>query len=287
MLFSTIAVLTVFVSQSVHELGHAYAMRECRVRIIAISLLGLPVEGWAVIKLPINHSFFPGIEWRVHPLSIVGAYVECEEEDVQNLSRADQLYVHGMGPLAAVLFALFTTLVLSVLVNFLNGFGIYPGMELLEAPYLIALPGVIVVIWRGRRLLCKYALPISTLTFFAYVGMLIVEDAGIPIITMGETLEMIGSISPIGTEGSSDIMHQVVLAMIAGTVMSILINAGNLFGFVPLDGGRIVQTVLPVWAQSAYAEVTIRLLWLWLSLTVILAVPMAVVKMWLWISPWF
>jgi len=61
----------------VHELGHAFGMRQYGVRVVRISLFGFPGIGFisvpVTIRLPIRAKWLPDTEWVIYPLLPLGA----------------------------------------------------------------------------------------------------------------------------------------------------------------------------------------------------------------------
>src|SRR5262245_49613787 len=110
MLFTVGMLALLELSVIVHELGHAFAMRQCGVRVVRISLFGFPSVGFisvpVTIRLPIRVQWLAETEWVVHPLLPLGAYVEPHEQDAARVSRAEDLYISGMGALANFIFGL-------------------------------------------------------------------------------------------------------------------------------------------------------------------------------------
>ena len=261
MLFTIIAIMTALVSLSVHEIGHAYAMRECGVRVEAISLLGIRLRGLGTLRLPVKFRFFPGTEWRVHPL-IVGAYVEPDEAGMKALSRGDALYVLGMGPLANILFSLVVVFVLAVLVGALEVTGVYPGASFLGLEKTAVLAGLITGGWWLRRTVCQFLLlPIGCLLLL-YLVYAVFPVVGTPIPGISDLVAGIHELRG-SADSSPPLFFEIVLAIAIGTALSVFLGLGNLLPFVPFDGGVMMRTLFPSMWRDSYSYVTAPFFVVW------------------------
>src|SRR5215217_353379 len=163
MLFTIAMLILLLFALLLHELGHAFAMRECGVGVLHISVLGW---GGPSLRLPFKSKWLPDAEWVIHPLLPIGAYVASDAAEMERLSRADSNYISGMGPLANFIFAL-VLLALSVVIapEWLRqqiGTSNYSGVP----ATLVVIALAIAILWWLRRFFCRFLLlPIGSLTF--------------------------------------------------------------------------------------------------------------------------
>ena len=259
MLFTIVAIATALASVSIHELGHAYAMRQCGVRVISISLLGIP--GLGTFRLPIRSRFFPGTNWYLHPL-IIGAYVEPEEKDMEGLSRRDALYIYGMGPLMNILFTLVVALIFVTLTLALDMFGRSRGVpppwgKQMMPLVFVGLGAIITALWYFRRLVCQFVLlPIGwwlaiTMVYFVFT------KSGMPVSGLSDQIGDIHRVGPKMMEGMpQSVILEIVMAIVLGTGLSVILGLTNLLPLVPLDGGHMMRFALPVAWRDAYIYLT-------------------------------
>src|SRR5262245_24658244 len=159
MLFTIGMLALLELSVIVHELGHAFAMRQCGVRVVRISLFGFPSLGFisvpVTIRLPIRARWLPDAEWVIHPLLPLGAYVMPNEQDMARVSRAQDLYISGMGPLTNFIFGLaLIGLTVAIAPEWFVTRGDTTSM-LLYAGLLISIVAAMWVLWRYRLFFCR------------------------------------------------------------------------------------------------------------------------------------
>ncbi len=251
MLFTYTVIVTILLSVSVHELGHAYAMRQCGVRIAKIGLLGIP--GLGTFRLPIRSRFFLGTHWYVHPL-LIGAYVEPNTDDMEKLVRKDALYVYGMGPLANVLFSLVVMFALGTMTLTFDVAVFAPEtIQKWGAPgLLIALGIVVAATWYFRRILCQLMLlPVGWLLaiFIAYLTW----KSGPQISGISDIIGDIHRARPVMMKAlPASALNEITMAVKLGAGFSVLLGLVNLLPLVPLDGGHMTRHLFPSRWQSAY-----------------------------------
>lgn len=259
MFFTITAIAIALASLSVHELGHAFAMRQCGVGVKSISLLGIP--GLGTIKLSIRSRMFPGTEWFVHPF-IIGAYVEPNENDMERLSTRDALYVYGMGPLASIAFLFATLLMLAIgfcaLQVLALAVGMTPNQKWLDGSVaVLGLSCALGLIWYFRRAICQYALlPIGCVSA-ALVIHSIAAKGGFTIAGLSDVVGEIHSARQGRVDTSGGLLLELVQAVILGGILSAVLGLVNLVPLVPLDGGHMMRVVLPKRWQDAYAYLTL------------------------------
>jgi hypothetical protein len=159
MLFTIGIMALLELSIIVHELGHAFAMRQCGVRVVRISLFGFPSLGFisvpVTIRLPIRVRWLPDTEWVIHPLLPLGAYVMPNEQDAARMSRAQDMYISGMGPLTNFIFGL---ALIGLTVGIVPEWFVTPGSvasALLYSGLLIGIVAAMGVLWRYRLFFCR------------------------------------------------------------------------------------------------------------------------------------
>lgn len=256
-------IVLILLTLSVHELGHAWAMREKGVSIKRVALLGIPWPN-ITLRLPIKSSRFPGTEWVIHPL-VLGAYVEPKEGTLEKVSHQDSIYIYAMGPIASVLIGV-------VLMGFarlgmqLDHSGITPRF-FLEGLSFVALVGGM---WYFRAWIAKWLCPvlsIATLTLVVIVMWFFgaFESLAGPIGLVSIISEHATNVSDasgnMAAHGIDYFSTWRILSM-AGLI-SILIGVSNLMPFLPLDGGHIIKHFLPQSWQKWYPRVS-AVLFIWL-----------------------
>ena len=177
MLF-TIGLLALFeLSIVVHELGHAFAMRQCGVRVVRISLFGFPGLGFVsvplTIRLPIRSQWLPETEWVIHPLLPLGAYVMPHADDVARLSRTEDLYISGMGPLTNLIFGLG---LIALTVGIAPEWFVTKGTATSVALYTGLLIGIVAAmwaLWRFRLFFCRRLLLAVGIVFLVLMAVTI------------------------------------------------------------------------------------------------------------------
>lgn len=253
----------------IHELGHAVAMRECGVKIKRISLLGIP--GLGEITLPFRIKYFPEAKVVVHPL-LIGAYVEPENGDsLKLLSVKDQLYIYCAGALANIILGS-SLFILSIA---LTVYGDERNIEIISQIILFCIAVSLSVIMsillvKFRRTVCIYLLPIIGIfvTFIFLKSMLSIGSFLKPV-GMSDVISSANQSGPITSKYiKNEYLSILTSALFHGAVLNILIGLFNLIFFFPLDGGRVLGTILPVKLAKyhAYSTAPIILLLIVLSL---------------------
>lgn len=235
-----------------HELGHAFAMRACGVRVETISLLGFP--GLGTINLHIKSKWFPNTMWVVHPL-VLGAYVEANEADMLPLAYKDQQYINGMGPMLNFIVGIpcmaMGIAVLAAERGSLSAF-------LFAAAVMIAACAISWLLWVLRRLLIEYAFMLIGGIALAFVfkhgfemsSADLIKSAAGPLSTVAIVHE--GSKQVSGTE----LVETISYCLFMTGIFSIGLGLLNLLPIPPLDGGNMIMqfmdSLLPKWASRVY-----------------------------------
>ena len=280
MLFTIGIIALLELSIVVHELGHAFAMRECGVRVVRISLFGFPSLGFisvpVTIRLPIRVRWLPDTEWVIHPLLPLGAYVEPNEEDAARMSRAEDLYISGMGPLANFIFGLG---LLALTVGIAPEWFVTPDTVAGAALYTALMLTIIVpmwLLWRYRLFFCRRLLLAVGIVSLVLVVVMITT------MTRAEQLELLAAFGfltsikdvyelytfsqTLTDYGVKDIIAY-TLAVSGG--LSFALGALNLMPLLPLDGGRMMNHYMPRLLRTPY-----------LAISVALVYPLLVISLW-------
>jgi membrane-associated protease RseP (regulator of RpoE activity) len=277
MLF-TILILALFeLSIILHELGHAFAMRQCGVRVARISLFGFPGLGFIsvpfTIRLPIKAQWLPDTEWVIHPLLPLGAYVEPNEEDAARVSRAEDLYISGMGALANFIFGL---ALIFLTAGLAPEWFVTKGTvtsEMLYTGLLIGIVAAMWALWRYRVFFCR------RLLLAVGIVCLVLVAVTIAFMTDAERIEMLAGFGflvgirdvyiwsqALTGHGVRDI---IAYALVMSGYLSIALGALNLMPLLPLDGGHMMNHYVPGVLRKPY-----------LTVSVILIYPLLVIALW-------
>ena len=260
----------------VHELGHAFAMRQCGVRVLRISLFGFASPGFAclpTIRLPIRTQWLPDTEWVIHPLLPLGAYVMPHQQDAARVSRAEDFYISGMGPLVNFIFGL--ALIALTAITAPEWFVTVDDAEsaFSYAVLQFVLVAAMWVLWRYRLFFCRRLLLAVGIVSLVLVVMLIAS------MTRAERMEMLADFGFLINIRdlyiwSKELTDYGVREIIAYTLavsggLSIALGALNLIPLQPLDGGRMMNHYVPNVLRMPY-----------LAISVALVVPLLVISMW-------
>jgi membrane-associated protease RseP (regulator of RpoE activity) len=262
MLFTIAMLALLMLALVLHELGHAFAMRERGVRVRRISLLGW---GGPKVRLPIKTQWLPETEWVIHPLLPLGAYVMPDSEDMAKLSQRDSNYISGMGPLANFLFALLLLGIAAV---------IAPGWfsTQMGASHAAGIPLIVTVIafatavlWVFRGFFCRVLLlPIGVLTFALLV-------LGIFAMTSAERMSMLAEFGFLGAwsrefyKWSFEIANYGIREAASYTLVwsaiavSLALGIINLMPIWPLDGGHMMHHCVPAMSRWCYRVLSLFL----------------------------
>jgi membrane-associated protease RseP (regulator of RpoE activity) len=241
--------ILIFMTIAAHELGHAWAMGERGVPVKTISLIGISwpsAPWWLTWRLPIKSSRFPGTEWMVTPI-IIGAYVLADEKAMENAPTRDVVYISAMGPIASVLIGI-------VLMGFarLGSQLDISGISMRILVEGVILFGTIGMIWVFRDWVARWICPVMGITIFVLV-LIVMYTMGVfnslvgPIGLVALIAEHASSASEASTDMAAkglDYFGLWEVAALAGLI-SILIGITNLLPFLPLDGGHIMQSIMP------------------------------------------
>lgn len=263
MFFVIMATLCIVASVSAHEIGHAIALRECGVRVIRISLLGLP--GLGKITLPIRSAFFAGTEICVHPL-LLGAYVQPDEEAHKGIQPADALYVAAMGPLVSILYLLVAIMGAAFLMA-AQVLPAVPRLGLLHPVilYTLVIPACVAIlagttacfVWRFRRATAKWVLfPLGCVVTVAALSALFAGTLQPGSVT--QITSLVQHAEPTGTTLPSvtTAFLKFECALLLGGLLSAFIGFSNLIMLFPFDGGLMLSALLTGRAKTAHMWLT-------------------------------
>jgi membrane-associated protease RseP (regulator of RpoE activity) len=267
MLFTIGMLALLMLSVIVHELGHAFAMRQCGVRVVRISLFGFPSLGFipvpGTIRLPIRAKWLPDTEWVIHPLLPLGAYVLPNEQDAARVSREQDFYISGMGPLTNFIFGLaLIGLTVAISPEWFVTQGDTASM-VLYAGLLFSTVAAMWVLWRYRLFFCRRLLLAVGVVSLVLVVVIVTF---MPHAERMELLAGFGFLMSIkeffvwsqeyAGYGVKDTVAYVLL--LSGT-MSIVLGAFNLIPLMPLDGGRMMNHYVPRVLRAPYAAISLGL----------------------------
>jgi hypothetical protein len=277
MLFTIGMLVLLELSIIVHELGHAFAMRQCGVRVMRISLLGFPGLGFisvpVTIRLPIRTRWLPDAQWVIHPLLPLGAYVMPNEEDAARMTRVQDMYISGMGPLTNFIFGL---ALIGLTVGIVPEWFVTRGTAasvVLYAGLLIGIVAAMWVLWRYRLFFCRRLLLAVGIVFLVLMVVIVA------FMTHAERMQLLTGIGfltgikdiyewsqAFASYGVKDIIAY-TLAISGG--MSIVLGAFNLIPLLPLDGGHMMNHYVPRMLHTPYT-----------AISVVLVYPLLVLSLW-------
>lgn len=238
MAMSALAIFALFIlSVSLHELGHAFAMKKYGVQIREITLFGLGPRlfGFEAIRI------FPGIPINVR-LWPVGAYVmpsEAGARTMEKLSLGCRADIFAAGPK----------------VNFLMG-----GVLILAAASLSfhlhvgnteAIAGLGVgsllcglLLWKFPRVMGALLIPAIGIVGFIFLCVQIFSVSNVE-----EATSVVNGPIGIGRMtlsliGSDSLLQEVYVILALGGFISFGLGTFNALPFPPLDGGHIMVGVI-------------------------------------------
>jgi len=244
---------------SVHELGHAWAMREKGIGIKRIALIGIP---WPNItwRLPIKSSRFPGTEWVIHPM-VLGAYVEPKEDEFEAATPKDSIYIYSMGPIASVLIGI-------IFMGFARVGTLIDqsGLTAQANLQIVTWFGSAVLIWVFREQIAKWLSAVLgvALFFLVIIAMYVLglfESLAGPVGVVNLVSEHASNASnasqSMAVHGIDYFSTWQVFYM-AGLI-SIMLGLSNLIPFLPLDGGHILRQYMPHGWREWYMRISFAL----------------------------
>jgi membrane-associated protease RseP (regulator of RpoE activity) len=277
MLFTIGILVLLELSLVVHELGHAFAMRQCGVRILRISLFGFPglsfISVPVTIRLPIRARWLPDTEWVIHPLLPLGAYVMPHEEDAARVSRAQDLYISGMGALTNFIFGL---ALIGLTAGVAPEWFVSPDSAasmVLYAGLLIIIAAAMWLLWRYRVFFCRRLLLAVGIVSLVLVVLMIVT------MTQAERMEMLADFGFLVSIkefyvwsqefANTGVKDTIAYTLVISGGLSIGLGALNLMPLLPLDGGHMMNHYMPRVLRTPYSAVS-----------VVLVYPLLVLSLW-------
>ena len=277
MLFTIGMLALLELSVIVHELGHAFAMRHCGVRVVRISLFGFPSLGFisvpVTIRVPIRAQWLPDTEWVIHPLLPLGAYVMPDEQDAARVSRAQALYISGMGALTNFIFGL---ALIGLTVGIAPEWFVTRGTAtsvLLYTGLLISIVAAMWALWRYRLFFCRRLL--LAVGIVSLVLMVVI----VTFMTHAERMELLAGLGfltsikyiyiwsqALTSYGVKDI---IAYTLVMSGSLSIALGAFNLIPLLPLDGGHMMNHYVPGVLRTPYLAISVGLVY-----------PLLVISLW-------
>jgi membrane-associated protease RseP (regulator of RpoE activity) len=220
------AVLLFVLAIAGHELGHALAMRECRIPIKSMGI-GIPAGLVITVKSKfIQNIFGNNCEIHLSPI-LLGAYVEPTKEiSLHNLTLKNEAYIFGAGPLANIFMALVIKTV---------SVALWPTQDMTTAA-LLGMLLTIPVLWYFRRVISLWVFPIVGVVFFFWTLWIFGN------ISYKEALENNGSIVFFGEMAAKSINMK--LALKFGFLVNLCLAFTNILPIGILDGGAIWKAIL-------------------------------------------
>jgi Zn-dependent protease len=230
------------------------------VRVVRISLFGFSDIGFisvpVTIRLPIRAKWLPDTEWVIHPLLPLGAYVIPNEQDAARVSRAQDLYISGMGPLTNFIFGLaLIGLTVAVAPEWFVTRGDTTSV-LLYGGLLISIVAAMWVLWRYRLFFCR------RLLLSVGIVSLVLTVVIITFMTHAERMELLAAVGFLTSIkdfyiwsqefASYGVKDMIAYALLMSAVMSIALGACNLIPLLPLDGGHMMNHYVPSVLRKPY-----------------------------------
>jgi membrane-associated protease RseP (regulator of RpoE activity) len=240
-----LAITLGILSISIHELGHYEAMRRCGIKIIEVSLLGLPIRFLPSFYFKIKETI-----WGLHPF-ILGAYVKPHpDEDIRSRPLRERLYVYAGGPTANFVFAL-------ILIGLATFYSRFQANEIGKAWINLALYGGSAgIVWLIRRYLALI-LPVLSIPILFFAGYVIFGT------DPGKAVES-GSGGPVAIATLLSAAKSGFDVLVLVAVLNINLGLLNLLPLSQLDGGQMFGAILKQWCgekyENAYRWVTLPIL---------------------------
>jgi membrane-associated protease RseP (regulator of RpoE activity) len=238
-----LAILFFVLAVAIHELGHAWAMREAGIKVERLGI-GLPLQPNLVIRSNFLRRIF-GARFRlsISPW-ILGAYVkpygQVEIHD-RKVSLREDVYISGAGPIANIIMLFLFSAVLILLENDLGTKGAmhyYFGIQFVGYGWVIASGFFVaaVLTWVFRKWIALYLLlPIGVYVVYKTIDIMMGMSFGTLVASSGGLV----LISEIASKTTS-----VRDAVYFGMTINFLLAFTNLLPFHPFDGGRITTSLL-------------------------------------------
>jgi membrane-associated protease RseP (regulator of RpoE activity) len=237
---TTIGIILFLLSLSVHELGHAFAMRRYNVPIKEISIFGM---GKTVLTFKWR-KFFGEVPIHIKLIPL-GAYVRPENADYENtLTSSQQSHIYGAGVIANILFA-----------------GLLFGVAFLCTPniYSPVSVGVIVGVSLLMGVFPQLTWRIVPLTGIIFTIVIVKIVLANPV----EFQENSGSVVLITQEINKnaslpltiDFGERLSKTLTFAAIISLSLGVTQALPLYPLDGGRIALAYLGKWFPSRKKKV--------------------------------
>ncbi len=214
--------LVLFVVITVHELGHAYAMRRNGIRIARMTI-GIPIPY-------LNISFGTKMirEIRISPFLIMGLVEpsEFDQEKLQTLPYLESSFINGAGILVNIV----TILVIMLAVQII---AYCAGNSLHSIAFFAEVVGLVVMLY-WRKYFCAYVLPIVGICV-----LLVRVSHGLGMTLVPDIWEI--AYTPIALIP----FHFLGIGLFKATILlSGVVATFNAIPLFPLDGGRTMQLIV-------------------------------------------
>lgn len=223
---------------SIHELGHAWAMRRYGVPIEEISLLGMKFFG--APSLSFNYTFRGAkdpTKISIHPF-LIGAYVKGDTKALEALPAKDQAVIFGAGPFVNFMYCLVAYGLLEV-THPSGDFVVIGGICFALAALLITF----------RTLVCRYGvLLIGVLLSGLILSSLFTVSAG-QTGAVGGPVTIVNDMSSI-YQVNAEAGNQLRGAILISVIVSLALGTTNALPLPPLDGGQIAHRYLSAWNKK-------------------------------------
>lgn len=252
-MYGLFTILLCLLTITMHELGHAWAMRRCGIPIREISLLGVPVP-----YLP-SLTFWYRFKGQhlltkigVHAF-VIGAYVQPDKHALKLASVKDRAFIYGAGPLINFVYAGLVLMILDVTSRS------HTDQMLHTVVYGVCVAAMLLF----AKFTSRYVVPVVGILLFGFLLYSLATSAT-------SFIEGIGGPITISREGTKMYAEGVVAnnelrtAFYLSGVLSFLLGTTNALPFVPLDGGHIVRAYLGAWHEQTtryftYGSITLFL----------------------------
>lgn len=223
---------------SIHELGHAWAIRRCNVSIEEISLLGIKLP--RVPSLSFAYTFKGArkpTKISVHPF-LIGAFVSPSETGMNRLTTKETAFVYGAGPFVNFVYCLIAFGLLSITT-------FSPGGTIVGA-VCFSLAALLIVF---RVFFCRYGvLAIGVVLAGFILASLLTAPAEVSG-GMGGPVTIISEMSNVyQTNASAE--NQFRGAVYISILVSLILGTTNALPIPPFDGGQIAGVYLSAWNKK-------------------------------------
>lgn len=233
-----LTVLLSLLTVSIHELGHAWAMRRHGVPVEEISLLGMQLS--RVPYLSFNYTFAGAqnpTKISLHPF-LIGAYVKPDSTAVDRLAVKDQAFICGAGPFVNFLYSLLAYGLLAVTHA--------SGEQVTIGVICFVLASLLVIF---RVAFCRYGvLAIGILLAVLILHSLVISADDTAVV--GGPVTIVSDMSSIYQTNAAATNH-FRGAILISVIVSLALGTTNALPLPPLDGGQTARLYLSAWNKKS------------------------------------